>query len=605
MSAPARPRLVARDAAAPKSPWKYHKVPTVSTIGVPVSIKSLLSCVLWRLHEYENNPLMPEVFVLLSNNPETSTTAQRLGIPIKGTNALYQMLEIRRNTQDDRDTVGQLEKEFAVKRRERPTTETRGRSPKSDGEILVSNLNTDIAMGNEGAMMGPNEEPNKKTVQDNKTNVVDEEQTSLAKEFGGDKNDANRSEKQQEDESYVKLNGGVRHENGDNTKVEPDLDHNSSPCILHDGPSIVLEDQQVSLEPATNGILHNMANGDKEIMEGDKDPIKPANGQVVGNLGSTAETSENSEDSDDDDEVVVFDPKSRRSSGIPKAPTEPAKPVATPISYLKALESGLPKKPVESLKPAAIPNLPQPSRPDLLKSKTHSETLVEVPSGKPPASSGISAARNPTPAQARHIKRHPDHVQYPPVVQNPIPVQPPVQTPTQVPSQIQRRPTPVSQPQAENQNEDTSLPPVEKAIQNQGLINTSNEDLTPVKPAAKIVVQSQSQHAYQPKGQHPSQRSTRNGVHRFDQVAGGARRQVHKQSISQPTVIDPDAFDRSYIIRPRPSTPNGIANGNHRVPSPRMSPRRAAGTSEPDVDFVLKSGAPRAATRGRGKLWVP
>ena len=603
----AKPRLVARDAAAPKSPWKYHKVPTLSTEGVPVSIKSLLSCILWRLHEYENNPLMPELFILLSDNPEISTVVQKLGIPIKSTNALYESLQNRRNTQDERDIVGQLEKEFAVKKRKLPT-EAIGESPKMSGENLVSDACADICIGSEITSTAQNEDPNGKIVSEVTMDAKDKGQASPIKELEENDNDANRSEKQQGDDKLVKLDGGVKRESSDNAGVESNSDSTSSSGTTRNGPSIVVEDQQTSLKPATNGIGHNTINGDKAIIEGHPDHLQIANGQVDGNLGVTAEISEDGEDSDDD-EVVVFDPKSRRSSGIPKAPTEPAKRATTPISYLKALESGLPRKPIESFKSTATATPPQTPRPDLFKPETLSETRIENPVGKRPSSSGVGAARSPPSTQGRYPKRHSGHVQFSPAIvsnsQDQIPVQGQIQTPAPFPSQIQRRPTPVPQPQAENQNEDGYLARPDSDVQDPGLTIPPNGALTAVQPPAQSVIQSQFQRVHQPKSHYLSQRSTQYAVHRFDQASGGVRRQVHKQPTSQPTVIDPDAFDRSYIIKPRPHTPNGSSNGNHRIPSPRLSPRRATGTPEAEVDFVLKSGAPRAATRGRGKLWVP
>ena len=90
-----------------------------------------------------------------------------------------------------------------------------------------------------------------------------------------------------------------------------------------------------------------------------------------------------------------------------------------------------------------------------------------------------------------------------------------------------------------------------------------------------------------------------------------------------PTIIDPDAFDRSSIVTV-PSSYNS-QHRDHRAnmrqgsrgqpPSPHISPRRGqppaptpaprAQIQEPEVDYVLRSGAPRGAARGRGKLWVP
>ena len=75
-----------------------------------------------------------------------------------------------------------------------------------------------------------------------------------------------------------------------------------------------------------------------------------------------------------------------------------------------------------------------------------------------------------------------------------------------------------------------------------------------------------------------------------------------------PAVIDPDAFGRSFAKKPSGVALNAGRTLAARSPraSPRHSPQRSIVTSVPaDVDFVLKSGSPRGAARGRGKLWVP
>lgn len=67
------------------------------------------------------------------------------------------------------------------------------------------------------------------------------------------------------------------------------------------------------------------------------------------------------------------------------------------------------------------------------------------------------------------------------------------------------------------------------------------------------------------------------------------------------TIIDPDAFGRSFATNTRGYIPNGQRGRN----SPRGSPRRGPRMHEPEVDYVLKSGASREASRGQGRLWVP
>ena len=91
-------------------------------------------------------------------------------------------------------------------------------------------------------------------------------------------------------------------------------------------------------------------------------------------------------------------------------------------------------------------------------------------------------------------------------------------------------------------------------------------------------------------------------------VANGGRYLHHTNhqqgrpvSSHSPTVIDPDSFGRSTFVNSKAHN----ANGHHRHVSPRAGSRSTAVTPEPDVDFVLKTGSPRSATRGKGTLWVP
>lgn len=77
---------------------------------------------------------------------------------------------------------------------------------------------------------------------------------------------------------------------------------------------------------------------------------------------------------------------------------------------------------------------------------------------------------------------------------------------------------------------------------------------------------------------------------------------VHPAPAVQTPVIDPDAFGRSFATNPRP---NYIQNKYQSRYSPRGSPRRGQRMNQPEVDYVLKSGTTREASRGQGKLWVP
>ena len=130
----------------------------------------------------------------------------------------------------------------------------------------------------------------------------------------------------------------------------------------------------------------------------------------------------------------------------------------------------------------------------------------------------------------------------------------------------------------------------------------------------------------------------RDAIQRASQaVTKAPPRQIQMEPTANPTVIDPDAFDRSYVVQPRSDTTKA-SNGSHahghrltgsngstsrpvtregprgngtqpRSRSSRGSPKArdkiGHASPEADVEFVLKSGASRASLRGKGKLWVP
>ena len=82
-----------------------------------------------------------------------------------------------------------------------------------------------------------------------------------------------------------------------------------------------------------------------------------------------------------------------------------------------------------------------------------------------------------------------------------------------------------------------------------------------------------------------------------------ARSQQPVPHLSTP-IIDPNAFGRDFTTNLRGYVPNG---GHQLRNSPRGSPRRGGGARvhDSEVEYVLRSGATREATRGQGKLWVP
>ena len=531
---PSKPRLVARS-TSPKSPWKYHKVPTISAEGVPEDLKGLFSCILWRLHEFENNPLKPENFVLLSNDNKTTSAAQKIDIPVKDFAGLRDALLRETASNDHRAEFGELESIFPSKKEATITT---------NGYIQVSekidNTDNGFAFAIE-EVLGQDEEvtelkrtqrmeqaPKSVTFQEGHVNGITE-----SAETPEDTANAMETDLTSLSKSVTKEPLKVRFEQGPGTSIESDSNSErlgqtmttSSPPASEDGGNAL-------------GSADENENGTP-----DSSPEKPGQAQ------EPAIPVE--EDSDDDEEVVVFKPRSRRASGLLKSAPEPEKSKVEPI-----------------VQPTVQP-------------------MAQV-----------------TPAQ-KIVKTQIESTLKP---QSPVFVPRNVQVNDQPPPQPKDNIPPVTQPTATDQDED----------QAQVCIGNAVKDKPEEKVQEKVIPRSpRSHHPQLHPVPHPQKKlldlnSKRNegliqrqreAIHRQAQATRPQPRKIQLHPTASPTVIDPDDFDRSYVVQPRVHT-GAPANGVHRG-GRRGSPKRAPRTPEPEVDFVLKSGSPRGSMRGKGKLWVP
>jgi hypothetical protein len=100
--------------------------------------------------------------------------------------------------------------------------------------------------------------------------------------------------------------------------------------------------------------------------------------------------------------------------------------------------------------------------------------------------------------------------------------------------------------------------------------------------------------------QGPRNGSPRNRSPRTQAQRNQVRQNQTPPNRAPPAVIDPDFFGRSPVVNIHPNSQNG--QGRY---FQRGSPRRGPRVLEPEVEYVLTSGATREATRGKGKLWVP
>ena len=515
VAGPSKPRLVARS-TSPKSPWKYHKVPIIPTTGVPQTLKPLFSCILWRLHEFENNPLMPETYILLSNDYDTRALAQKLNIPLKTVAETRQLIKQRDGYNDHRAATGELEKEFGLNAHSK-AFDTLGSIDKHTEEGF-SEPQDGFDLGVEVLL------------------EQDEDIEELKKTISKEKVSKGPFEK-----SIYEIDVAAKN-------VDPDADL-ATPLL----PSTDSSDAQ-SLKNVVDIVSNGseaesitLSDGDRKIkshliIESQTLPVEDEHkyGQGLSQsseipcslpLGKRDIEVDTKAESDDDEEVVVFKPRSRRTSGLPKLSGEASRP-ATADGPNRVVE-------VDQSKRLSTP---------LGATQLKAQSPIFVPKNKLGSGNNLSQLRDES--MSTSIESAAAEVQ------------------------AQAPPKPVIQPVRRGPNLHTR--------RSEGMVQRQSRDII---ERQREVIQRQAQVPTRP-----------------------PPRQIQMQPTSSPAVIDPDAFDRSYVVQPLTSTPtNGTngTNGNHRAQGRRGSPRRTPRTPEPDVEYVLKSGSPRAATRGRGKLWIP
>jgi len=468
---------------------------------------------LWRLHEFENNPLSPDVFVLLTNDYDTRALAQKLNVSIRSIADFRQLSKQVQAHADHRATVGELEKEFNLQKPE-----------KNKLENGVAQVNEKTSTSPDGFDFGV--EP---------VLEQDEEIEELKKTISNEKVLSNGTARK----SDLNIDSGMK-KNGTIEAVGASPGPSVTSVTPQTAPGI-LDDALINSEVETNTASDKNASVAEELMTPPPSPPaetrpdlgkeveKPALESSVPAAMDKKDVGSNATDESDDEEVVVFKPRSRRTSGLPKSSGDSSRP-STADGARRPMEADQSKK-------LNVPTVSTPLRP---------QSPVFVPR------SLHSAGKHQSQLSSESVVEVPDPV--------------PVETPVEPQAQTQ----PVAQPQRRTPNLQTR--------RSEGLAQRQSREII---ERQREAIQRQTQIQAKP-----------------------PPRQIQMEPTSSPTVIDPDAFDRSYVVQPRTTTPNGT-NGHSRTHHPRGSPRRASRTPEADVDYVLKSGSPRAATRGKGKLWVP
>ena len=514
VAGPSKPRLVARS-TSPKSPWKYHRVPSIPTTGVSQNLKPLFSCILWRLHEFENNPLMPETYILLSNDYDTRALAQKLNIPLKTIAETRQLIKQRKCYDDHRATTGELEKEFGLNAHAKAVDAPESINKHTEG---CSDSQDVFDFGVEALLEQDEDiEELKKTI--SKEKVLKEPVDKPIHEI-----DVAAKTADPDAESVTPLLPSTYPFDAQTLENAVGIASNGSEAestTLSDG------DGKTEMHPIIESqtlFVEREHNYDQGLSRPSEIPHSPP-------LEKKDVEIDTHVDSDDDEEVVVFKPRSRRTSGLPKLPGEGSRP-ATADGPHRTIEVDQSKRLSATLGTTQL----KPQSP------------IFVPKNKLGNGHNLSLLRDGSLGTSIEFAA--------------------------AEVQAQAPPKQAIQPVRRGPNLHTR--------RSEGMVQRQSRDII---ERQREVIQRQAQVPTRP-----------------------PPRQIQMQPTSSPTVIDPDAFDRSYVVQPPTGTPtNGTngTNGNHRAQGPRGSPRRTARTPEPDVEYVLKSGSPRAATRGRGKLWVP
>ncbi|KAI4146263.1 MAG: hypothetical protein L6R39_003518 [Caloplaca ligustica] len=109
----AKPRLIARSTAVDSSPWKTsNKALSLPISEVPKETRPLLSCLLWRLHEKGATLWDKNRTYLLCDNEKTTALAKKLGIATRSMLELQELCNTKKVVNERRETFGDLEEHF-------------------------------------------------------------------------------------------------------------------------------------------------------------------------------------------------------------------------------------------------------------------------------------------------------------------------------------------------------------------------------------------------------------------------------------------------------------------------------------------------------------
>ena len=516
-----------------KSAWKIEKTPILSASGLTNNNKSLLGCILWRVHEAEKNPLQPAKYQLLVNDPKFEELSHRFGLVAVTVDSLKAKCAKALQDNDTRNTKGQLEQEFP--------------------EILE--LSRAFVSGND--------------IDSNSSDFgfLDLKQTNGELDHHPDYTDPAESNKVKEVVA--------------NTSSEKELDL-AVPKDESVRPKDEFENEisSQSAISATNGQTHNIPQNIEQTAPSTTLPEK------VTNLDEEMkQETQFDSDLESDEEIIVFNPRNRRGSGPLSSRSRPG---SSGSFVTKIYKAGVPTS----------SNLVFPQTPTFIDGQA---AVHDVGGERTVPMQPLNPSNMVTPTSTFTIKSP---------VESKLKAESPVFTPGK----------PILPSPAGTSASAASL-----------LLSNSNNPLPPTGPRnagsrhqwGGIVPKSDNHELVrmQKESSHRMIQRQREAIQRQSKAADGnsipptpsSPRLIRMEPTDNPTVIDPDAFDRTYIVQPPTSATNVIprqaiqrrqGRGHHRHSAKDRSKQNGQ-AAESSVNSTPGPDSSRASTRGRGKLWVP
>ncbi|KAL8703833.1 MAG: hypothetical protein Q9201_002982 [Fulgogasparrea decipioides] len=607
---PLKPRLVARSAGVDGSTWKTNnKALSLSISEVPKDIRPLLSCVLWRLHEKGVTRWDTDRTVLVCDNDQTTALAKKLGITTKS------MQELRRfcstPAKESRETSGNLEEDFGIQisATVQPLNNNAEDGPQASLSLAIdqsSKNEVDEGHAPEPIASSP---PSSASTKDTGSISSDKSWKSDKKSVGLDEAKSQSTSKRAE-----KCNVPEQEVDGlpEAPPAEPpsgsEIRQPSTGAQKDTSNEVISDKDQASAQPtaqptrrASNTLDLEKENAIAEWVRGLTAAAKSGDltgrdSPMSGHSSTVEATAQQSEPAKD------FKPLTYRQAVTGKADEAVKKPMPPPPKEI------IPSPRVTPARDPSPPKLEDPEDSD-------EEIVVFNPKAKRLSAQKAQQSQRPqTPAASPKVSH----------VRNASGGRPHSRSGNQ--RQLRPGPPPVViDPDSFGRNLPANPQPnVQRTFNPYGAHGRSTHahrgnhrphnprpyiQGTPTKTNGASAVNGVGDHNINLPAERVPAPSALANVPLASEIEAAA-------PVTPPQVLKPSPMVNGSSSDVPPSGPSSGVTGSGSLTdaalrperprySPRGSPRRTPITPEPDVGYILRSGQPREATRGRGKLWVP